>query len=53
VHFVAPRAALALASHAFGGGRSIELLGALCLVVGSVLERCTSKALPVADGAIS
>ena len=37
--FVAAGAGMLLATHAVHGGRIIELLGALCLVLGSLLER--------------
>ena len=51
--FVAAGAGLLVATHLLGGGRLIELLGALCLVLGSVLERRASRAVRLANGVTS
>ena len=48
--FVAAGAVLFLATHVFGAGRAVELLGAISLVVGSALERRASSASRLANG---
>jgi len=48
--FVAAGAGMLLATHALHGGRIVELLGALGLVVGSVLERRANNAMGLSNG---
>ena len=49
--FVVAGAAGLLASHALGESRLIEVLGALSLVIGSVMERRASSAVRPSNGA--
>jgi hypothetical protein len=51
--FVAAGAGVLIATHVPGRGRVIELLGALCLVSGSVLERRVSSVPRLARGVTS
>jgi hypothetical protein len=51
--FVAAGAGLLVATHVLGRGRIIELQGALCLVLGSVLERRASSVVRFANGVTS
>jgi hypothetical protein len=47
---VAAGAGVLVVTHAAGGGRSVDLSGALCLIVGSVLERRASSVRRLAHG---
>ena len=50
---VAVGAAVLVATHTLGGGRFVEFLGALSLILGSFLERRAGGVAPVAQGVTS